>query len=218
MARTINFVRERRRNLSHQEEDDRKILRYVTFGMFGLGALILLIVGARLYLLYEIRNIQDEQKTVTAAISNKVGIEEQYTVFVNKLAILTELFGKRKEKQEALAYFSSLFGPDVIISQLSYKAGDEVLSFVLQSSNIFTMEEVFNIISSSEVSARYPTIKKNSLRRSFDGSYGMQVTLYFGDEPTEIPTIDPETGEIIDSPSEDTVPLPEEASIPESGT
>lgn len=187
MARSINFVRERRRNLSRQEESDRQVLKFATFGMFGLGVIILLIVGARLYLLYQISSTQTQEKSVQAAISQKEGIEEQYTIFANKLKILTELFGKRKEKQEALAYFSSLFGPNVIISQLSYKGGDEVLSFVLQTTDIFSMEEVFNIISSKEVSARYPTIKKETLRRGPDGSYGMQVTLYFGDKPAEVP-------------------------------
>lgn len=191
MARTINFVRERRKNLSRQEQDDRKILKFVTWGLFGLGAVILLIVGARLFLLFQIQNIQDKQKQVQNAIAQNVEIEEKYTIFANKLKILTELFGKRKEKQEALAYFSGLFGSEVIISQLSYTAGDEVLSFVLQTTSIFTMEEVFNIISSDAVTTRYPTIEKKSLRRSLDGTYGMQVTLYFGDEPTEVPTPEP---------------------------
>lgn len=217
MARTINFVRERRRNLTRQEQDDRKILKFVTFGLFGLGALILVIVATRLFLLYQIQSVQNQQKQVQASITEKIQIEEQYTIFANKLKILTELFGKRKEKQEALAYFSSLFGSDVIINQLSYKAGDEVLSFVLQSTSIFTMEEVFNIISSNEVTSRYPTIKKESLRRSLDGSYGMQVTLYFGDEPPEIP---PAEGEIIDDGTGTVEPTPatEPAPAIESGT
>lgn len=195
MARTINFVRERRRNLTRQEQDDRKILKFTTFGLFGLGAVILVIVAARLFLLYQIKTVQDKQERVQSAIMEKVEIEEQYTIFANKLNILTELFGKRREKQEALAYFSSLFGSDVIINQLSYTAGDEVLSFVLQTTSIFTMEQVFNVISSDQVTARYPTIKKQSLRRSLDGSYGMQVTLYFGDEPLEVPPVE---GEVLD--------------------
>lgn len=183
MARTINFVRERRRTLSHQEEEDKKVLKYATWALFGLGAVILLVVGARLFLLYQIQAMQAEQKSVQQLIAQKAQVEEQYTIFANKLKILTELFGKRKEKQEALVYFSNLFGEDVIISQLSYTAGEEILSFVLQSTSIFTMEEVFNIISSDEVKARYPMIKKNSLRRGSDGTYGMQVTLVFNETP-----------------------------------
>lgn len=188
MARTINFVRERRRNLSNQEVEDRRVLKYVIWGLFVLGGVILLIVSARLFLLYQIKNIKAEQKAVEQQIVQKEAIEKQYTIFANKLTILTELFGKRKEKQEALAYFSSLFGEDVIISQLSYTAGDEVLSFVLEANSIFTMEDVFTIISSDQVKQRYPMIQKNGLRRGEDGSYGMQVTLVFGDEQTpEIP-------------------------------
>ncbi|PIY78965.1 MAG: hypothetical protein COY81_05290 [Candidatus Pacebacteria bacterium CG_4_10_14_0_8_um_filter_43_12] len=185
MARTINFVRERRRTLGRQEQTDREVLRYVTFGLFGLGVAILLVIGARLFLLYQIKTVQAEQKTVQEQIAQKEGIEEKYTIFANKLKVLTELFGKRKEKQEALEYFSGLFGSDVIISQLSYTADKEVLSFVLEAKSIFSMEEVFNIINSDQVKQKYPDIQKNSLRRGSDGSYGMQVTLVFGDKPIE---------------------------------
>lgn len=187
MPRNINFVRERRKTISRQETDDKKVLGWVVKGLFLLGIVILGIVGARLYLSFQIRSLQTQQKDVQQQIAQKEEIERNYTVFAHKLKIVSELFGKRREKQEALEYFSSLFDSNVLISQLSYTAGDEVLSFVLQSNSIFTLDNVFNVMSSEEVITKYPTIEKNSLRRSQDGSYGMQVTLYFGDKPAALP-------------------------------
>lgn len=187
MPRNINFVRERRKTISRQETDDKKVLGWVVKGLFLLGVVILGIVGARLYLSFQIKSLQTQQKDVQQQIAQKEEIERNYTVFAHKLKIVSELFGKRREKQEALEYFSSLFDSNVLISQLTYTAGDEVLSFVLQSNSIFTLENVFNVMSSEEVKTKYPTIEKNSLRRSQDGSYGMQVTLYFGDKPAALP-------------------------------
>lgn len=194
MARNINFVRERRKTISRQETDDRQILNYVIRGLVVLGVVILLVVGARLFLLYRIKTIQADQKSTQDQILAQEEVERNYTVFAHKLKIVSELFGKRREKQEALQYFSSLFDSNVLITQLSYTAGDEVLTFVLQANSIFTMEEVFNIMNSDDVEQRYPDIEKNALLRSRDGTYGMQITLYFGDKPAALP----EAGDVVE--------------------
>ena len=226
MSRNINFVRERRKTISRQELDDKKVLAVVIKGLVVLGVVILVVVGARLYFLFQVKSIQAKQKETQTAIVQKEEIERNYTVFAHKLKIVSELFGKRREKQEALKYFSNLFDSTVLISQLSYTAGDEVLSFVLQSNSIFALENVFNIMNSDEVNEKYPTIEKNTLRRGSDGSYQMQVTLYFGDKPAPLPQATDETGVVEDgttSPAEgevspETAPEPESVPVEETGT
>lgn len=212
MSRNINFVRERRKTISRQELDDKKILGWAVKGAFGLGVIILVIVAARLFLSFRIKAIQAEQKETQQAIIQQEEIEKNYTVFAHKLKIVSELFGKRREKQDALKYFSNLFDSNVLITQLSYTAGEEILSFVLQSNSIFTLDQVFDIMGSEDVKTRYPTIEKNALRRSMDGSYGMQVTLYFGDKPAELPT----TAEAVEGESEQTEQAPAEAAETET--
>lgn len=200
MSRTINFVRERQRNLSKIEVQDSKTLRWMSIATASLVALILIVVGIRLFFVYRLKAVTDNQKQLRAAIVSKEEVEKSFTIFAYKLKTLTDLFGKRREKQEALQYFSSLFGPEVIIRQLSYSGTTEVLSFTLESQNIFVLENVFKVMSSDEIKKRYPTIKKQSLRRSDDASYGMFITIALGDEkPPEV------TGAPVSAPT-DTVP------------
>jgi len=203
MARTINFVRERQRNLSRQEVLDRKILRQTIAALFVVGGLLVMVVGARLSLLAWHDNIKSQQQAAIREIQQKEEIERSYTVFASKLNIVTELFGKRKEKQDALAYFSSLFDPDIIISQLTYTADDDTLTFTIQAPSIFRMEQVFTIVQGQAVKARYPMLQLDSLRRAQDGKYGIQVTLSFGEEATQLRRIEiNEEGEVVEIPEE----------------
>lgn len=182
MSRSINFVRERQRSLSKQEQRDRKILRQAIIALFIVGGLLVAVVGTRLGLVEWLKNVKSQQDAAIAQIQEREDVERSYTVFASKLNVVTELFGKRKEKQDALAYFSSLFDPDIIISQLSYSAEDDVLTFTIQAPSIFRMEQVFGVMQSPDVSVRYPDLSRESLRRGGDGAYGMQVSLAFGDQ------------------------------------
>lgn len=195
MARSINFVRERQRSLSKQEQQDRKLLRRAIMALFVVGGLLVVVVGTRLGMVQWHQSIKNQQQAAISQIQEREDVERSYTVFASKLNVVTELFGKRKEKQDALAYFSSLFDPDIIISQLSYTAEDDVLTFTIQAPSIFRMEQVFTVMQSADVNARYPNLSRDSLRRSADGAYGMQVTLAFGDQSTLTRLQEGEAGE-----------------------
>ena len=58
MSRNINFVRERRKTISRQELDDKKVLAVVIKGLVVLGVVILVVVGARLYFLFQVKSNQ----------------------------------------------------------------------------------------------------------------------------------------------------------------
>lgn len=199
MAKGINFVRDRQRRLSKLEVQDRKYLRMASVVLGGVVLFCVLAIVARFYFIYSYKKVTDEQSRLRREIVAREEIERSFTVFSHKLKILTDLFGKRKEKQETLAYFSNLFGPDVIIRQLSYNASDEILSFSLQSKNIFVLEDVFVVMNSEEMEQRYPDLQKTSLSRSGDGTYAMSILIALGDKP--LPTAEPELGtetEILD--------------------
>lgn len=185
MSRAINFVRDRQRNLSRLEVQDRKFFRWALMGAGILAGIAVLVVGARLYLLYSLRNVTATQKGLTTAISNKIEVEKSYTLFSYKLKTLTELFGKRKEKQETIEYFSNLFTTDVIVSQLAYSSESEELSFTLQAKNVFVMENVFKVLNGQEVKTKYPTMKKSNLSRSQNGDYSMDLSIALSEKPLE---------------------------------
>ena len=196
MARTINFVRDRRQTISRQVKQDQAILRYVIYALIGIGLVLFAVLAVRFFFIFRIKMITDQQAATRQAIVEKEELEKEYTIFAHKLKAITDLFGKRREKQEALAFFSGLFDPGVVISQLSYKAGEEILSFTIDSPSIFALEKVFEIMNSPEVEEKYPQIMKNSLSRGANGHYGMSITLPLGDSPLD--TLDEEGMEPVD--------------------
>lgn len=208
MSRTINFVRERQRNLTRLEEQDRQIFRWLLVGVGVLMGLVFIAVGVRLFFLYRMQVVTDQQANLKQAIVAQEEVERSFTVFAHKLKTLTELFGRRKEKQETLAYFSTLFDENVVIRQLSYTAETEELSFILESKNIFVLEGVFETMNSQEIKDRFPTIRKESLRRGPDGSYGMYISILLGDKMMN--PDDPDNA----VPADGSVPVEEVPAIP----
>ena len=216
MARTVNFVRDRQRNLSLLEVQDRKVFKLAIIATAITVALLMIVVGARLLFLFQLRQVTAEQKRLKEAISSKEEIEKSFTVFSHKLKVLTELFGKRKEKQETLEYFSNLFDKDVIISQLSYSSDTEELSFTLQAKNVFVMKQVMETLNSDEVKLRYPRMVKASLGRTSTGAYSMNLSVPLSEKPIE--DVQAEalgTGGVDEFgvPTEETEPAPEAAPV-----
>lgn len=182
MARSINFVRDRQRNLSRLEIQDRIWFRWASITASVAVALVLIAVGTRLFFLYQLQQITDDQKRLRTAIASKQEIEKSFTIFSFKLKTLTDLFGKRKEKQETLEYFSDLFGKDVVISQLSYSSNSEELSFTLKGKNVFVMDMVMNTLNGPEVKAKYPKLQKKQLARGQDGAYSMGIAIVLSEK------------------------------------
>lgn len=185
MARTINFVRDRQRNLSRLEVQDRQMFRYALIATAVAIALVLTVVGARLFFLYQLKQVTAEQTRLKQAIASKEEVEKSFTVFSHKLKALTDLFGKRKEKQETLEYFSSLFDRDVVISQLAYSSDTEELSFTLRARNIFVMNDVMETLNGEEVKGKYPTMTKSQLARTSNGAYTMNLSIALSEKSLE---------------------------------
>jgi len=185
MARTINFVRDRQHNLSLLEVQDRKMFRWALIASGVAITLVLIAVSARLLMLYQLKQVTAEQKRLKEAITSKEEVEKSFTVFTHKLKSLTELFGKRKEKQETLEYFSNLFDQDVVISQLTYSSESEELSFTLTAKNVFVMDKVMTTLNGSEVRTKYPTMTKTSMSRSQDGKYSMNLSIALAEKPLD---------------------------------
>lgn len=189
----INFVRHRRRELTKVELQDSRNFKY---GLYAFGAVIILLLitmGVRLFLANQIKRTTAETDAIREEIRSKQAIEDEYLVLMKKVQMITDLFGQRREKQQALAYFSSLFDPEVIVSQLSYDADTHTLSFTLRAPHIFSMKKVFDTLLSANVKEKYPTFSVGKLSRSIDASYSMDIVLPL---PTR-PIIAPEAGATI---------------------
>ena len=177
MSYTINFLRHRRKELSKQDQQDQRWFRISSMVAGGVLILSLLIVSGQLFLTYQRKQVITRQENLKKQIMSHEDVERSYVIFANKVKILTELFKQRSDKRTAINYFSSLFGPDVLISDISYEGDEGILQFGLKAKSIFTLEEVFTKLSTDEVKAQYSMVSKSDLSRDQEGSYRMSVTI-----------------------------------------
>lgn len=190
----INFVRHRRRELTKIEVQDRRNFRYGIVVFCAAVVLLLIVMSVRFFLVNQIKRTNDKTTAIKQEIKNKQAIEDEYLTLMKKVQIITNLFGQRREKQQALSYFSSLFDPEVIVSQLSYDADTHTLSLTLRAPSIFSMKKIFDTLRSANVKEKYPTFTVGQLSRAMDASYSMGIILPLPTRPIIAPE---ETGPTI---------------------
>lgn len=183
MAKTINFVAERRKRLTESQKKDKKIMRTMINVLVVVFAIFLIIIGARFYFVFRVSSIKDTQQDIRNRILSNEQVERDYILFAQKLKRLSVFFGRRKDKQEALVFFSEIFGDDVIVSGIDYSSADEdIVSFTIKAPNIFVMERVFNTLDEEQVTTVYPNITKSAMRRSATGNYTLDLAVVLTQE------------------------------------
>lgn len=181
----INFVRKRQKELTKLEVQDQRYLKWAGLGIGGVLAVFIVVLGIRITLGFQLSATNESINSLKASINSKSEIEAQYVVFMTKVKMLTDLFAQRKEKQEAIAYFASLFDPKIIISQLSYSANTNTLNFTLRAPTVFDLGVVFSTLRSANVRGKYPTYAVTQLARADDGSYGLGINLPLPTRPLD---------------------------------
>jgi hypothetical protein len=178
MSKSINFVGDRRKRLTKTQKQDKKVMEIMTNVLVGVFVVFLIVLGLKMFYVFRVKNVKDEQKDVRRIILSHEEVEKEYIIFAQKLKKLTVFFGKRKDKQEALVFFSKVFGDDVIVSGIDYSSADEdVVSFVIKSPNVFVMERVFDTLDSKDVVSKYPDISKSNMSRSSSGNYTVNLSV-----------------------------------------
>ncbi len=178
MAKAINFVGERRKKLTQAQKQDNKILKIAVNVLVGVFTIFLIVVGARFYFVFQVKNIKDTESQIRARILANEPVERDYIIFAQKLKQLSVFFGKRQDKQEALSFFSEIFGDEVIVSGIDYSSTDaDTVSFTIKTPNVFVMERVFSTLASDQVTSVYPNITKSSMRRSATGNYTVDLAV-----------------------------------------
>ena len=183
MSQSINFVGDRRKRLNKTQKHDKKIMNIMINVLVAFFIIFLVVIGLRLFYVYKVKSVKDEQKDVRNVILSHEGIEKDYIIFAQKLKKLSVFFGKRKDKQEALIFFSKVFGEDVIVSGIDYSSAEEdVVSFTIKTPNVFVMERVFNTLDEDTVTSQYPDISKSNMRRSSSGNYTISLSVVLVDK------------------------------------
>lgn len=175
MVNSINFVREQRRRLGRQQQLDLKVFRSVSLAGGVAVALLVVSVAVRILMGLQVQAAINQQNQQLAIITAQAENERSYVTFATKLTTLSELFTNRRNKQEAIAFFSTLFDNTVLINAISYRADDNQLIFGMQTQNVFSLDRVINILSSQDVKNRFAAISYEELNRGENGEYQLKV-------------------------------------------
>ena len=172
----INFVRQRLRKLTKLEKKDKETFKIVAIITSILLLVLAVILGYKLYLTSQLKEIESSQNNFLNRIKKQEEREKTFVLFVNKLRVLSSVFQKRKNKQEAIDYFSQVFGPDVVIERIVYDADSQLLTFRLLAADIFTLESVFELLATQQALEKFSSLAKSNLQRTSAGIYQMQIT------------------------------------------
>ncbi len=177
MPDNINFVAQRQKRLKLRQEKDRPLLKKMIIFLAVTVFLTGITLAVQIYFNFEKNQVLASQKKIQSAIDGRQETDQRYATFFHKLSILTQLFGERQNKQEALLYFRNLFGEGVSVTGLSYNETDQQLTFSILSPSVFNLEKVFSTLQSEALKAKYPQVSRRNLARSDNGSYSMQLTV-----------------------------------------
>lgn len=193
MSQSINFVGDRRKRLNKTQKQDKKIMNIMINVLVGIFIIFLVVMGLRIFYVFRLKTVKDQQTDVRSVILTHEVVEKEYIIFAQKLKKLSVFFGKRKDKQEALIFFSEVFGKDVIVSGIDYSSADEdIVSFTIKAPNVFVMERVFKTLEDPKVSLNYPNISKSNMSRSASGNYTLNLAVVLPDM-TGLPNSDSTT-------------------------
>ena len=173
----INFLANRVNQKDKQKERDVKLFRISLYVLGGIAVLMVGVFSFKFYNNLRINNAEKQIQSYKNSILSQEKVEISYLIFVNKLQVISEIYKKRSNKQEAMNYFSNALGGIAEIIGMSYQEDQGGLILQLSSENIFKFQDVNNILDSAELRKEYKNIEKNILARTETGAYKLTLKL-----------------------------------------
>lgn len=173
----INFFSNRVNQKGKQKKQDAKIFRISSYVLIGL---VLIMIGTFIFKFYnnlQISNTNKKIKENRESILGQENVELNYLIFVNKIKVISEIYQKRSNKQEAMNYFSEAFVGKADIVGMNYQEEQGGLILQLSSDNVFKLQETNDLLDSIELRKQYQNIEKSALSRTNLGSYKLSLKL-----------------------------------------
>lgn len=177
MEKEINFLHSFRKKATKQQKQDKLFFRIAAAACSVVVVVTLISVGVSFLYQSRVAALQKTAKDLERQILASEELEKSAVILGKKLTVLKELFDDRHDKQKALDYFTSLFGPDVVVSNIDYEANEGILSLRVDTGSIFVIEEVINLLRSGQTKQEYPSLKLSDLRRTDQGDYAVTITV-----------------------------------------
>ncbi len=173
----INFLVNRVNQKDKQKERDKKIFRLSTYVLLAIFLLMVATVTFKLINNLKINNAEKKIKEYKESILGQEETEINYLIFVNKIKVISEIYQKRSNKQEAMNYFSNAFTGKAEIIGMNYQEDQGGLVLQLNSDNVFQLQEVNEILDSDNLRQQYQNLEKSILTRTELGNYKLTLKL-----------------------------------------
>lgn len=177
MQLTINFLNQHRKKLSSIEANDRKYYRIIMGIAIATVVLGSILLAGNIFVQYRMSASIEQKNRLESAILKQEDLEESALILSSKLQIISKLINKRSDKQEAIRYFTELFGSDVIIKDIDFQSTGGILSLRLESQSVFAFNRVVDLLESETTLGRFKNLSKSDLSRSKTGTYSLTVTV-----------------------------------------
>lgn len=175
MAESINFLSQQHKKTTKQQKLDRKLFRFSIIGISVVAVLTVAALATSVFLNVRLSAAEDRVKQLESQILANEDVEESAVVLSKKVSILDELIEQRDNKQEAIEYFTNLFGPQVVLRDISYQAEEGLVQIGVQTLSIFELERVVGLLRNTQTIDRYGVIRLTNIRRGNQGEYGLSL-------------------------------------------
>ena len=183
MSSSINFLRQRQRELTTAVVSDRKYVRWMSYILGIVVTVAAVIFGFDFFLQRSIDRVEAENTQVSAELQQHAEIESLYLQLAEKVGEIDKILTGRIEKRLVLQFFTSLFLTDELsLNEIAFESSD-VLQFTLVSTNVFTLEKALDELESPEVQNRFVSLSTTDLVRTDDGKYSMKVSVGIKKQP-----------------------------------
>jgi hypothetical protein len=177
---SINFLKQRHLELRFAKKQDKKNLFYT--GIFFVVCLIIFSITLAINIFYsnKLSLIKSTQTKLAQSLNQNKDQEIKYLDFSNKLKLINYLFQERKNKQEAIEFFSKTFGDDTHISQIIFEDA-KTLIITLTSNDVIKLESIFKTLDLKKNSP-YQKVISSSINRNPDATYELELVINLTNE------------------------------------
>lgn len=177
MQLSINFLNLHRKKLSNLEASDRKYYRIILSIAIGSVVVGCVLLAINIYIQFLAGQMLTKKNSLESRVLQQENLEESALILSSKLQIINQLINQRSDKQEAITYFTELFGPDVFIKDIDFEASGGILSLRLESQTIFAFNRVVDLLENQVTLGRFSSLTKSDLARGRTGAYALTVTV-----------------------------------------
>lgn len=175
---TINFLRQRRKQLTALQETDKKyamVLGYVTGGVV-IAMIVIFVVN--FFFRQQLERLKAKQAAEQNKISSLASVEVEYITLAQKASDITELLKDQGVRQKGLEFFTTLFANNnVTVTEVAFLE-DGIIQFQISTKDVFQFNALLNQLQSDQVLAEYPNIAVTDLNRGKSGTYNAAVSVH----------------------------------------